>query len=202
MASPKPPTDSGSGPADEAAVDGAPTDPGADGPAGAAKKAASDSAPDAAPDAEADAIVFDSTVSIPSEIAKGQAIQESIMRAVEASDFSGRSTFGMRMALEEAIINAIKHGNKLNPKKSVEIVWRVRTGHAFVSIEDEGAGFNPGDVPDPTDFENLDKPSGRGIMLMQNYLTRVEYQGRGNRVELELDATIEAEKAAAREAEG
>ena len=144
-----------------------------------------------------------SDVSIPSEIARGQEVQERIMALVEdpARSFSPRSQFGMRLALEEAIINAIKHGNKLDPDKQVQITYAVTDSTIFVSVEDEGAGFDPGDVPDPTDMENLDKPSGRGIVLMRNFLTRVEYIGRGNRVELELDEAVQQERIAAAEAE-
>ena len=159
----------------------------------------SDSAGTADCESSAGEPVFDCAITIPSDVSRGQEIQEQIMLAIESREFGPRSVFGMRLALEEAIINAIKHGNKRDPKKSVEIVWKVRPEHAFVSVEDEGPGFDPGDVPDPTDLENLDKPSGRGIMLMQQFLTRVEYCGRGNRVELELDEKVEREKAKAAE---
>ena len=131
-------------------------------------------------------------VSIPSEIARGQEIQERIMALVEdpSREFSDRSRFGMRLSLEEAIINAIKHGNKLDPDKTVAITCEVSSSRILVIVEDQGEGFDPHDVPDPTDLENLDKPSGRGIVLMRNFLTRVDYNEAGNRVELELDEEL------------
>jgi serine/threonine-protein kinase RsbW len=54
-----------------------------------------------------------------------------------------------------------------------------------VEVEDQGPGFNPSDIPDPTAIENLEKPGGRGIMLMRAFMTRVEYVGKGNQVVLE-----------------
>ena len=91
----------------------------------------------------------------------------------------------MRLSLEEGIINAIKHGNRNDPQKSVHIEWYISDEKVRVEIEDEGAGFRPEDVPDPTLEENLERPSGRGIMLMKAFLTLVEYNDRGNRLVLE-----------------
>ena len=151
--------------------------------------AADPSAPDR-PDADG---VVRIQLSIPSDVAIGQEVQERIMAVIERGAFADRSIFGMRLALEEAIVNAIKHGNKRDPDKVVQIAWEVSATRALVTIEDQGEGFDLTDVPDPTDFENLDKPSGRGIMLMRNFLTRVEYNDVGNRVELELDQNAKAD---------
>lgn len=126
---------------------------------------------------------FDET--IPSELDAAERIQDRIIALVEQNGFSARDVFGMRLALEEAIVNAIKHGNRMDPDKSVQIHCEVDESRVFVRIEDEGPGFDPSDVPDPTAVENLEKPGGRGIMLMRAFMTRVEYQGRGNAVELE-----------------
>jgi serine/threonine-protein kinase RsbW len=91
----------------------------------------------------------------------------------------------MRLALEEAIVNAIKHGNRMDPNKSVRIHCEVDPSRIYVEVEDQGPGFNPSDIPDPTAIENLEKPGGRGIMLMRAFMTRVEYVGKGNQVQLE-----------------
>jgi serine/threonine-protein kinase RsbW len=126
---------------------------------------------------------FDET--IPSELDAAERIQDRIIALVENYGYSARDVFGMRLALEEAIVNAIKHGNRMDPGKSVRIHCEVDDARVFVRIEDEGPGFNPTDVPDPTALENLEKPGGRGIMLMRAFMTRVEYLGRGNEVILE-----------------
>ena len=91
----------------------------------------------------------------------------------------------MRLALEEALVNAIKHGNGLDPNKEVSVLCQISQDKVRVVIEDQGAGFRPQDVPDPTEDENLEKPGGRGIMLMRAFLSVVEYNERGNRVILE-----------------
>ena len=126
------------------------------------------------------------SVTIPSETAAGQVVQERIISILEANEYPPRGVFGMRLALEEAIVNAIRHGNKFSSEKSVVVSFQLTDDQVTVIVEDEGEGFNPDDVPDPTDDDNLDKPSGRGIMLMQSFLSNVEYLGRGNKVLMEL----------------
>ena len=95
--------------------------------------------------------------------------------------------FGIRMALEEAIVNAIKHGNQHDPVKSVHIECKMSDKHFRIDIRDEGVGFDPDHVPDCTALENLDKPSGRGVMLIRHYMTNVEYCDKGTRVVMEKD---------------
>ncbi|MEW4526195.1 MAG: ATP-binding protein [Maioricimonas sp. JB045] len=123
-------------------------------------------------------------VTIPSETAAGQAIQERIIGLLESRSYPDRDVFGVRLALEEAIVNAIKHGNGFDPDKSVQISCEVDDERVLVIIEDQGEGFDPEDVPDPTAEENLERPSGRGIMLMRAFMTSVEYSPGGNRVRL------------------
>jgi serine/threonine-protein kinase RsbW len=122
--------------------------------------------------------VFD--VTIPSDTAKGREVQEQIIESLEAHGFSARDVFGVRLALEEAIVNAIKHGNRMDPEKIVRIQWEVNATYVKVTIEDQGDGFKVEDVPDPTDDENLDKPGGRGIMLMRSFMSHVAYDGGGS----------------------
>jgi serine/threonine-protein kinase RsbW len=122
---------------------------------------------------------------IPSDTALGQEVQERIVSRLEQLEFPPRDVFGVRLALEEALVNAIKHGNGMDPNKSVRIQWRIDPESVCVEIEDEGPGFIPAEIPDPTAEENLERPCGRGIMLMRSFMSRVEYQGRGNKVLLE-----------------
>lgn len=124
-------------------------------------------------------------VSIPSDTAQGQAVQERIVKLLEYMDYSARDVFGIRLALEEALVNAIKHGNGMDPAKNVYVCCRADAEKVRIIIEDEGEGFDMEEVPDPTDIENLEKPSGRGIMLMRSFLNLVEYNDSGNRVTLE-----------------
>lgn len=124
-------------------------------------------------------------VTIPSDVGAGQAVQERIVRLLEELNYPSRDVFGVRLALEEALANAMKHGNGMDPTKTVRIGCRIGPDKLRIEIEDEGQGFALNEVPDPTEEENLDKPSGRGIMLMQAFLTLVEYNDVGNCVTLE-----------------
>lgn len=132
---------------------------------------------------------------IPSETSQGQAIQERIVAVLEELGYPHADVFGMRLALEEAIVNAIKHGNRLDPTKSVHIECDVRQDRVRVVVEDEGSGFDPNKLPDPTSEENLDLPCGRGVLLMRHFLTELSYNDRGNRVTLEKERTSEASDA-------
>jgi serine/threonine-protein kinase RsbW len=130
----------------------------------------------------ADRSEFD--ILIPSDTTQGYEVQERILALLEQSGYSSKEIFGVKLSLEEAIVNAIKHGNGMDPAKQVRIQCEVDASQALIVIEDEGEGFRLEDVPDPTEEENLEKPSGRGLMLMRAFMTTVEYNERGNRVRL------------------
>ena len=91
----------------------------------------------------------------------------------------------MTLSLEEAITNAIKHGNRSSPDKKVTISAVVSDEKLRVEVQDEGEGFDPDDVPDPTDDDFIDRPCGRGLMLMRAYLDFVEYSDNGRRITME-----------------
>ncbi|MCI0640654.1 MAG: ATP-binding protein [Gemmataceae bacterium] len=98
--------------------------------------------------------------------------------------FTDKEQFGVRLALEEAIVNGIKHGNRDDPNKFVEVVYRVTSSEIIAEIEDQGPGFNPQALPNPLSPENIERPGGRGVFLMRHYMSTVEYNERGNRVTL------------------
>lgn len=93
--------------------------------------------------------------------------------------------FAVNMALEESISNAIRHGNKEDPDKKVEVQCSVSANRFWARICDEGAGFQPSAVPDCCAPDRLEVPGGRGLTLMQAFMTVVEYNDRGNCVTLE-----------------
>jgi serine/threonine-protein kinase RsbW len=86
------------------------------------------------------------------------------------------------VALDEALANAIKHGNKNDASKTVRVRADISTREARFTISDEGAGFNIADLPDPRHPSNLLKPSGRGVMLIHHIMDDVSYNERGNEV--------------------
>jgi serine/threonine-protein kinase RsbW len=122
---------------------------------------------------------------IPSELAAGHQVLDDLLTRLGAEGWNSRDIFGIRLALEEAVVNAIKHGNCLDCSKKVHVICRSMAEKIWIKISDQGAGFNPEAVPDCTDDEHICSPNGRGIMLMRNYMTRVEYNKKGNVVEME-----------------
>lgn len=78
-------------------------------------------------------------------------------------------------ALREALANAVRHGNRQNPDQVVRVFFMIENSTATIRVEDEGDGFDPADVPDPTTPENLLRPSGRGIFYMRQFMNRVEF---------------------------
>ena len=94
------------------------------------------------------------------------------------------------VSVRESVVNAIRHGNKFDPAKHVGVHFAfvpADDGPDFLEIviTDEGEGFDPAQVPDCTSDERLEVPSGRGVMLMRTFMTRIEYNAKGNRVLME-----------------
>lgn len=118
---------------------------------------------------------------IASETAEARRAQDEIEGYLQ-EHFADADLFGIRLALEEAIINAIKHGNQMDPAKRVFIRYCVEGTAFHATIIDEGPGFNLDDVPDPLSVENLERPCGRGLLLIRHYMTEVSYTAPGNRL--------------------
>jgi serine/threonine-protein kinase RsbW len=121
-------------------------------------------------------------VVIASDSAEARRVQEEIEQLLKLHQFGERDIFAIRLALEEALINAIKHGNQMDRSKNVRVSYQVFADRFEVRIADEGGGFILDDVPDPTAVENLERPCGRGIMLMRHYMSAVSYSSCGNSV--------------------
>ena len=117
-------------------------------------------------------------VIIPSDTSEARRIQEEIEQQLAALKASEQEVFSVRLALEEALVNAIKHGNQMDRSKKVRVAYRFLPDRLEIQITDEGTGFDPEDVPDPTAVENLERPCGRGLMLMRHYMTEVAYNPR------------------------
>jgi serine/threonine-protein kinase RsbW len=121
---------------------------------------------------------------IPSDTSEARRIQDQIDHLLKIHQFAEREVFGIRLAVEEALVNAIKHGNQMDASRKVRVAFQVSWEKFEVLIADEGEGFDPCEVPDPTAPENLERPCGRGIMLMRHYMTTVTYNQRGNVVSM------------------
>jgi serine/threonine-protein kinase RsbW len=107
------------------------------------------------------------------------AVIDEITHALTAAHFSPKEIFGLRLALEEAGVNAIKHGHHGRQDKVVAVRYRVSLEEALFQVEDQGQGFDPESVPDPLAPENLERPSGRGLLLMRCYTTWLSYSSKG-----------------------
>ncbi len=108
--------------------------------------------------------------------------QEELLEAVSRHHYPEAAAFAIRLAFEEAVCNALRHGHRDIPEEPIDLKWSVGPGRVTITVEDQGPGFKPGDIPDPTSPERIELPHGRGLMLMRAYMTDVRYNNRGNRV--------------------
>ena len=120
-------------------------------------------------------------------------MQEEIIAQLERGGWPEHAIFSVRLALEEALANAVKHGNRLDPSKHIRVFCKIDDSDLHMEVADEGPGFDPAAVPDPLSPERLEEPSGRGIMLMRSFMDRVEYIPPGNCVALDKHMPLEAQ---------
>lgn len=123
-------------------------------------------------------------VEFASDLKAAQRLLARIVHALAKTEFSPREIFGIKLAVEEALVNAVKHGNRLDPGKKVVVEYRMEPTCFRVRIADEGSGYDPARVPDPMADENLERPGGRGLLLMRHYMTDVVVHPPGNRLEM------------------
>jgi serine/threonine-protein kinase RsbW len=98
--------------------------------------------------------------------------------------YSKSEVFAARLGLEEALVNAVKHGNREDPGKCVQLGYQVTAEELVAEVVDEGPGFCPELLPDPFLSDNLLRPCGRGVFLMRAYMTWVHFNAKGNGVTL------------------
>lgn len=124
---------------------------------------------------------------LPSRVALVRDVVSEVVEACERLAFAGsRATLNLRVALGEALANAILYGNTEDPEKRVRVTASLRPGEAVVTVADDGPGFDPGSVADPTRPENRDRSHGRGLFLLRSLADEVRYNERGNAVTLVL----------------
>jgi serine/threonine-protein kinase RsbW len=109
---------------------------------------------------------------------------ETVGATLEEYGYSRQDRHAVRLSLEEAVVNGLKHGNGGDPSKEVRVRWAASASSFKAVVEDQGPGFDPDAVPDPLADENLERPCGRGLFLMRAYMTWVRYNRRGNAVSL------------------
>ncbi len=111
-------------------------------------------------------------------------VNEQIISNLEDNSFSEDDIFAVHLALEEAFMNAVRHGNKMDPSKKVRVEYSIGSNRVEIFITDDGKGFEPDTVPDPRVGNNLYKPEGRGLLLINSYMDVVEFKESGNCVHM------------------
>lgn len=123
-------------------------------------------------------------VELPTRLESIREAERKVLGLLKSHAYSEDDVFAVRLAFEEALINAMKHGNRMDPDLNVHLAYRVTPECVEIRVADEGCGFDPCCVPDPTCDENLARPCGRGVMLMRSYMDEVEFSSGGNQVHM------------------
>jgi serine/threonine-protein kinase RsbW len=114
---------------------------------------------------------------------------ERVLAAVSGAGLSQEQQDNLAVAVAEALSNAALHGNKLAPRRLVQVTVEVPAeGGAVVEVTDSGAGFDSAQVSDPTDPSRVLMPGGRGVFLMKRLVDHLEYNEAGNTVRMTMDA--------------
>jgi serine/threonine-protein kinase RsbW len=121
---------------------------------------------------------------LPSDLALMNGVLEYLQDRVAKLGLIKPERSNLFIALDEAFVNAVKHGNKSDPSKLVRITAELTPQEASFTVEDEGEGFDIKQIPDPCDPANLFRTSGRGVLLIYNIMDEVEYNAQGNRVKM------------------
>jgi serine/threonine-protein kinase RsbW len=119
---------------------------------------------------------------LPSVLSIMHVVVEYLLKRVDKLGVVKVDQSNLFVALDEAFVNAVKHGNKFDATKNLRIAADVSKTEARFTIEDEGEGFDVNNIPDPLDPQNLFKPSGRGVLFIYNIMDEVKYNERGNKL--------------------
>lgn len=114
-------------------------------------------------------------ISWPSRIDTVAAAAAAVAEFVSRVGIGEEAAFGIDMAVREAVTNAVVHGNKEDEAKVVDLTLKSSPEAVEISVHDQGPGFDPSKVPDPTEEENILKTSGRGIFFMRTFMDEVDW---------------------------
>lgn len=113
-------------------------------------------------------------------------VEEHVLNALQKHGFPEASKFAVRLAMEEAIVNAFHHGHKNLPAElPVKVDYSIDGKKLLITVSDQGPGFDPETVPDCTADENIERTSGRGLMLIRSFMSSVRHENRGSRLVME-----------------
>ena len=132
------------------------------------------------------------SLEVPSRLDQVKPVIDQLVEHMVAAGYPEKTRFAIRLAMDEAVTNAIRHGNALDESKMAHVDWRCTADSFHAVVRDHGTGFRPEDLPDPTDPANLTKPCGRGVMLMRVYMDHVSFNEAGNEVTLVKQVTCDS----------
>jgi len=112
---------------------------------------------------------------LPSSLEAINAAAEAAAQFVRRAGLGEDAAYGVDMAVREAVTNAVLHGNRRDESKAVEVSFKSSPGGIEITVRDQGAGFDPETVPDPTDPQNLLKTSGRGLLFMRTFMDELRW---------------------------
>lgn len=134
---------------------------------------------------DGDARICESDIRIQNDRALVAALWDRLEAAIDACEYHDASKFALRIAYEEAMSNAFRHGHAgLAATTPVQVSYCIDPETVEITVEDQGPGFDPGAIPDPTLDENLAKPGGRGIMLIRAYMSEVSFHRDGRQLRM------------------
>lgn len=126
-------------------------------------------------------------VTVPNDLRCFKEPEARILEQLRRCGYTKDTVFAVKLAFEEAVTNAVKHGNRKDPNKHVHLRYHVNPQRIIIMVRDEGCGFCPENIPDPTADENLERPCGRGLMLMAAYMTKIRFGEDGREVWMRKD---------------
>jgi serine/threonine-protein kinase RsbW len=132
----------------------------------------------------------ESVQQIASDLAAIKRLQDSFLHDLNLQGYNEGTSFAVAMGFSEAVANAFHHGNNGDPAKQITVCYRFDSRCVELEVSDQGDGFDPCSVPDPTSDEALERPCGRGVMLMKSLFDEVRFLHGGRMVYLVKYAAI------------
>ena len=121
---------------------------------------------------------------IPSQIEYLRKVSSRILDALASRNVPETTLFNIRLCVEEAVRNAVVHGNHCDKNLSVTVTYWAEGRKFFMEVADEGKGFDHRRLPDPTDSEHILRNSGRGVYLIRKLMDKVEFNETGNSIRM------------------
>ena len=122
------------------------------------------------------------TIEVPSNLSYIKKVSTKIIRFLKNYNLSDVCLFNIRLCVEEALRNAIEHGNEFNKSIPIKVSFCIDDYELEISVEDRGKGFDFNSLPDPTTDENIMLDRGRGVFLIRHLMDEVSFSDRGNRI--------------------